>query len=121
MATPLELHLHQKTRLLDVLFDDGCHFSLACEYLRVYSPSAEVRGHGAGEGKLQSGKRYVNIISIEPVGNYAVKLTFDDGHSSGIYTWDWLYELGANQETYWQQYLTRLTAAGASREPSANP
>lgn len=118
MATPLELHLHQKTRLLDIQFDDGQHFSLPCEYLRVFSLSAEVRGHGSGPGKLQTGKRYVNIISIEPVGNYAIKLVFDDGHSSGIYSWDWLHELGVNQEQYWQDYLNRLTAAGASREPT---
>jgi len=117
MNTPTELHLHQKARLLDMDFADGQHFSLPCEYLRVYSPSAEVRGHGTGPGILQTGKRNVNIIGIEPVGNYAVKLIFDDGHSSGIYSWDWLYELGLNQQQYWQNYLTRLTEAGASREP----
>lgn len=118
MVTPVELHLHQKTRQLDVHFDDGQHFTLPCEYLRVYSPSAEVRGHGSGPGKLQTGKRDVNIVSIEPVGNYAIKLFFDDGHNSGIYSWDWLYELGANQEKYWQNYLNRLAQAGASREPT---
>ncbi|NNM59496.1 MAG: DUF971 domain-containing protein [Legionellales bacterium] len=116
--TPTELHLHQKTRQLDVVFDDGQHFGLSCEYLRVYSPSAEVRGHGAGTGKLQTGKRYVNILAIEPVGQYAVKLIFDDGHSSGIYTWDWLYELGLNQKTHWEDYLNRLKEAGASRDPA---
>lgn len=118
MPTPLELHLHQKTQQLDIRFDDDQLFSLPCEYLRVFSPSAEVRGHGAGPGKLQTGKRYVNITSIEPVGNYAVKLIFNDGHESGIYSWDWLYDLGANQTRYWQDYLNRLTEAGASREPT---
>lgn len=117
MHNPTELHLQQKTRQLAIMFDDGQHFDLPCEYLRVYSPSAEVRGHGNGPGTLQTGKRYVNIDSIMPVGNYAVKLVFDDGHQSGIYTWDWLYELGLNQTQYWQDYLNRLAAAGASREP----
>ncbi len=113
-----ELHFHQKTRQLDISFEDGQHFELSCEYLRVYSPSAEVRGHGLGEGKLQTGKRYVSILAIEPVGHYAVKLIFDDGHSSGIYSWDWLYDLGINQKGNWENYLNRLMQAGASRDPT---
>lgn len=118
MPTVTELHLHQKRRELEIDFEDSSHFILSCEYLRVYSPSAEVRGHGAGPGVLQTGKKYVTITAIEPVGQYAVKLIFDDGHSSGLYTWDWLYQLGIYQQDYWQQYLQRLQDAGASREPT---
>ncbi len=117
MPTPIELHLHQKSRQLEITFDDDAHFILSCEYLRVFSPSAEVRGHGSGPGTLQTGKKNVSIIGIEPVGNYAVKLIFDDGHSSGLYSWDWLYDLGKNQTQHWQHYLDRLAAAGARREP----
>ncbi|MBY0544031.1 MAG: DUF971 domain-containing protein [Gammaproteobacteria bacterium] len=117
MPTPISLHLHQKTHTLDIEFDDGQSFSLSCEYLRVFSPSAEVRGHGAGPGKLQTGKSCVTILAIEPIGNYAVKLIFDDGHRTGIYSWEWLYDLGVHQTRYWQDYLNRLTQAGASREP----
>jgi DUF971 family protein len=113
---PTEIKLHQQSKLLEIRFADGGHFKLPCEYLRVYSPSAEVRGHSPGEETLQTGKRNVEIRAIEPVGNYAVKLVFSDGHDSGIYSWDVLYDLGVNQESYWQSYLIRLEAAGASRD-----
>lgn len=116
-ATPTEITLHQKTRALEVAFDDGERFSLSAEYLRVYSPSAEVRGHGEGQEVLQTGKRNVNIADLEPVGQYALKITFDDGHDSGLYSWDYLYGLGRDQEILWQNYLHRLQAAGASRDP----
>ena len=101
---------------MEVQFADGAHFNLAYEYLRVFSPSAEVRGHMPGQEVLQSGKRLVDIKGIDAVGNYAVKLTFSDGHDSGIYSWDLLYDLGINQESYWQSYLIRLEAAGANRD-----
>lgn len=114
---PTEIKLHQKSRLLEIAFDDGSRFSLPCEYLRVFSPSAEVRGHGPGQEVLQVGKRDVEIKEIEPVGNYAVKLVFSDGHDTGLYSWDYLHELGEKQETSWKSYLARLEAAGASRDP----
>ena len=114
---PTEIHLHQVSRVLDVAFDDGRSFSLPVEYLRVFSPSAEVRGHGPGQEVLQVGKREVNVNAIEPVGVYAVKLVFTDGHDTGIYSWDYLYELGLKQEANWKTYLARLQAAGKSREP----
>lgn len=117
---PVELCLHTRTRVLEVHFDDGAQYRLPAEYLRVYSPSAEVRGHGAGQEVLQTGKREVAILAVEPVGQYAVKLVFDDGHDSGLYGWDYLHELGSRQDAYWQAYLDRLAAAGASRDPS-NP
>ncbi len=110
---PTEINLHQKSRMLEITFDDGTHFELPCEYLRVYSPSAEVQGHGPGEGVLQVDKEDVNIKHIEPVGNYAVQLYFDDEHSTGIYSWETLYKLGANQEHNWKAYLDRLREAGA--------
>ena len=113
---PSEICLHAQTRVLEVSFDDGQRFELPCEYLRVFSPSAEVRGHGAGQEVLQSGKRAVAITAIEPVGQYAVKLVFDDGHDSGLYSWDYLYELGCLQADNWRTYLARLAAAGASRD-----
>lgn len=116
-ATPSEITLHQKTRVLEIAFDDGERFSLPAEYLRVYSPSAEVRGHGEGQEVLQVGKRNVNIANLEPVGQYALKITFDDGHDSGLYSWDYLYGLGRDQEILWNNYLHRLEAAGASRDP----
>jgi DUF971 family protein len=115
---PVELCLHTRTRVLEVHFDDGQAFSLPAEYLRVYSPSAEVRGHGEGQAVLQSGKRDVAILAVEPVGQYAVKLVYDDGHDSGLYSWDYLYELGSRQQAYWQAYLDRLAEAGASRDPA---
>ena len=114
---PTELHLHQASRVLDITFDDGRTFSLPCEYLRVYSPSAEVRGHGPGQEVLQVGKGQVNVSAIDPVGVYAVKLVFSDGHDTGIYSWDYLYDLGVKQEANWKTYLARLAAAGKSREP----
>ena len=111
-----EIHLHQTSRVLELVFDDGKKFNLSCEYLRVYSPSAEVAGHGPGQEVLQVGKEDVNISALEPVGNYAVKIIFDDGHSTGIYTWDYLYDLGANYELKWRSYLQRLEAAGFERK-----
>ncbi len=114
---PTEIKLHRVSRILEVRFDDGQAFQLPCEYLRVYSPSAEVRGHGPGQEVLQVGKEEVNIRSIEPVGNYAVRLIFDDGHASGIYSWSYLYELGTRQAQYWQAYLDALKAAGHERKP----
>lgn len=100
-------------------FDDGARFQLPCEYLRVYSPSAEVRGHGPGQAVLQTGKKDVNITQIEPVGNYAVKLHFDDGHHTGLYSWETLYDLGVNQARYWADYLARIEAAGHRRKVSS--
>ncbi|GAB4350875.1 MAG: DUF971 domain-containing protein [Gammaproteobacteria bacterium] len=113
---PTEFKLHQKRRVLEVAFEDGKRFSLPCELLRVYSPSAEVRGHGPGQEVLVHGKENVNITAIEPVGNYAVKLVFDDGHDSGLYSWDIFYELGEHQEQYWADYLARLKEAGHERK-----
>ena len=102
--------------MLDVAFDDGKRFSLPCEYLRVYSPSAEVRGHGPGQEVLQVGKRSVAVKAIEPVGVYAVKFVFSDGHDTGIYSWDYLYDLGVKHDANWKTYLARLEQAGASRD-----
>ncbi|MGF1547000.1 MAG: gamma-butyrobetaine hydroxylase-like domain-containing protein [Thiotrichales bacterium] len=113
---PTEINLHQRSHLLEIEFEDGSRHKLSCEYLRVYSPSAEVRGHGPGEEKLQLGKESVGIDAIEPVGNYAVKLVFDDGHNTGMYSWDYLYDLAVNQEQYWQRYLERLKEAGYTRK-----
>ncbi|MDG4559781.1 MAG: DUF971 domain-containing protein [Candidatus Competibacter sp.] len=112
---PTEIKLHQASRVLEVAFDDGARFQLPCEYLRVFSPSAEVRGHGPGSATLVTDKETVNISAIEPVGHYAVKLVFDDGHSTGLYSWSILYDLGANQERNWQDYLRRLAEAGHQR------
>ncbi|WP_018871692.1 gamma-butyrobetaine hydroxylase-like domain-containing protein [Thioalkalivibrio sp. ALJ16] len=113
---PTDIQLHQKSRILELTYSDGSHFELPCEFLRVYSPSAEVRGHGKGQEVLQVGKEDVNITAIEPVGNYAVKLVFSDAHDTGIYDWDYLHELGTNQERLWQDYLDRLKAAGHERK-----
>jgi DUF971 family protein len=113
---PTEIKLHKQSRILEVAFNDGKRFELPCEYLRVYSPSAEVRGHGPGQETLQVGKKDVEITAIEPVGQYAVVLVFSDGHDSGIYSWDYLYDLGMEQEFYWQNYLRRMEEAGQSRE-----
>ena len=113
---PTEITLHQKSGVLDVAFDDGQRFSLPVEYLRVFSPSAEVRGHGPGQEVLQAGKRNVGVNAVEPVGVYAVKLVFSDGHDTGIYSWDYLYELGKKRESNWKSYLARLEQAGGSRE-----
>ena len=114
---PTEIKLHKASRMLEVAFSDGKRFNLSCEYLRVYSPSAEVRGHGPGQETLQVGKKDVEINDIQPVGQYAVVLVFSDGHDSGIYSWDYLYDLGMEQELYWTTYLRRMEEAGASREP----
>lgn len=116
MAKPTDIKLHQQSRVLELHFDDGYTCNLSCEYLRINSPSAEVRGHGAGQEVLQVGKESVGITQIEPTGNYAVKLHFDDGHNSGIYRWDYLYELGKNHDENWQAYLDKLDAAGKSRK-----
>jgi DUF971 family protein len=112
---PTEIKLHQKSRVMEIAFSDGRVFKLPYEYLRVYSPSAEVRGHGPGQEVLQVGKREVEIRTLEPVGSYAVQPQFSDGHNTGIYSWEYLYELGENQEALWSEYLSRLSAAGASR------
>ncbi len=109
---PTDIRLHQKSRLLALTFEDGAHFELSCEFLRVHSPSAEVRGHGVGQEVLQVGKEGVNIVAIEPVGTYAIKLFFDDGHNTGIYDWGLLYKYGQNKDELWQGYLARLKAAG---------
>ena len=109
---PTDIKLHQQSKVLEISFDDGNTFKLPCEYLRVYSPSAEVRGHGPGQEVLQVGKEDVNITNIEPIGNYAVKLEFDDGHNTGLYSWETLYQLGADYDPLWQDYLTRLEKAG---------
>jgi DUF971 family protein len=113
---PTELTLHQQSRILEVAFDDGARYRLPFELLRVYSPSAEVRGHGPGQETLQTGKREVGVIAIEPVGHYAVQPHFSDGHDSGIFTWDYLYELGRDQAALWANYEARLAAAGADRD-----
>ena len=123
MPNPTELTVHQKSRLLDIAFDDGAAFSIPFELLRVYSPSAEVKGHGPGQEVLQVGKREVGITGVEPVGNYAIKPLFSDGHATGIFSWDYLYRLGSEQQVLWQQYLDRLQAAGfdeaSGRAPGA--
>jgi DUF971 family protein len=116
IPNPIEIHLDRAARVLAVAFDDGQRFEFSCEYLRVFSPSAEVRGHGPGQEVLQTGKKNVAINAIEPVGNYAVRLVFDDGHNSGLYSWDYFYDLGQKQDANWQDYLNRLEAAGATRE-----
>lgn len=118
---PSAIKLHQKSRVLEISFADGKTFPLPCEFLRVYSPSAEVRGHGPGQEVLQGGKKNVEITHIEPVGNYAIQLTFSDGHATGIYSWDLLYDYGLHQEQMWQLYLKRLEEAGVSREPGPAP
>lgn len=118
---PTEIKLHQKSRFLELAFASGGRFELSCEFLRVFTPSAEARGHGPGQETLQVGKRDVNIERIEPVGNYALKLVFSDGHDSGLYSWDMLYNLGVHHDELWQTYLDQLTAAGASRDPVDYP
>ena len=116
MPRPTNISLHQKSRVLELDFDDGSNYKLPCEYLRVYSPSAEVTGHGPGQEVLQVGKEEVTINAIEPQGNYAVKLCFDDKHDTGIYTWDYLYELGVSYDEKWTDYLQRLDKAGHKRK-----
>lgn len=115
MPAPTEITLHRKSRVLEIAFDDGRRFRLPFEFLRVHSPSAEVRGHGPGQEVLQTGKREVDIVTLEPVGSYAVQPRFSDGHDTGIFSWDYLYELGRDQERLWGEYLKKLETAGASR------
>ncbi|HET7096428.1 MAG TPA: DUF971 domain-containing protein [Casimicrobiaceae bacterium] len=119
--TPVEILLHQKSRVLEIAFTDGKRFRLPCEFLRVYSPSAEVRGHGPGQEVLQVGKKDVEITELEPVGLYAVRPKFSDGHDTGIYSWDYLYTLGVNQDEMWRRYLQRIAEAGASRDSESSP
>ncbi len=116
MPHPQAINLKTLSRVLTVSYDDGQEFELSCEYLRVYSPSAEVKGHGPGQSILQTGKERVNIREIIPVGNYAVRLAFDDGHDSGIYTWDYLYQLGSRKDELWNAYLQELSSAGYERK-----
>lgn len=113
---PIDIRLHQASRLLEIKFDNDTECMLSCEFLRVYSPSAEVKGHGYGQEVLQIGKEDVNIVGIEPVGNYAVKLVFSDGHDTGLYSWDYLYELAKNYEALWLEYLGKLSVAGVKRK-----
>jgi len=113
---PTEIKLHQQSLMLEIAFDDGASFQLPYEFLRVYSPSAEVSGHGPGQEVLQAGKKGVGISELVPVGSYAVQINFDDGHDTGLFTWEYLYKLGKNQSALWQDYLDRMNAAGASRE-----
>ncbi len=113
---PTDIRLHQKSRVLEVIFDNGAEFRLPCEFLRVHSPSAEVQGHGPGQETLQVGKEAVNITQIEPVGAYAVKLHFDDGHNTGLFSWEYLYRIGENHPAMWQEYLRRLKEAGHERK-----
>ncbi len=116
MPTPESLTVHGQTRVLEIGFSDGAQFRIPFELMRVYSPSAEVQGHGPGQEVLQTGKREIGIAEIEPVGNYAVKPTFTDGHESGLFTWEYLYFLGDQQDALWKQYEDRLQAAGMSRD-----
>ena len=113
---PTALTLHQSSRVLEIAFADGRSFRLPYEFLRVHSPSAEVRGHGPGQETLQVGKRDVGITTVEPVGHYAIQPTFSDGHASGIFSWEYLYDLGDRHDELWQRYLERLAQAGASRD-----
>jgi len=117
---PTEIKLHQASRAMELSFADGTSFRMSYEYLRVYSPSAEVRGHGPGQETLQVGKREVTIMEVEPIGHYAIRPKFSDGHDTGIYSWEYLHDLGSRQQELWQRYLARLTAAGASRDPDPN-
>ena len=114
---PIELRLKRAEKRLDVTFDNGKKFSLPAEYLRVESPSAEVQGHGAGEKTIVAGRAHVGIMELEPVGNYAVRIKFDDLHDTGLYSWDYLYQLGVEHDRRWQDYLAALAAKGLSREP----
>jgi DUF971 family protein len=115
MTIPTEITLHQQSKQLEIAFDDGLRCQLPYEFLRVHSPSAEVRGHGPGQEVLQIGKQDVNVIGVEPVGSYALKIKFDDGHDTGLYTWEFIRHLGDHQEALWQEYLQRIEVSGASR------
>ena len=119
-AIPVTIRLRKASCLIKLEYEDGMSFDLPFEYLRVFSPSAEVRGHGPGQEVLQTGKENVRVESIEPVGNYALRLFFDDGHDTGLYSWEYLYELGANQADYWRDYLDRLKAAGHDRQDATD-
>ena len=112
-----QLHYSRSRRMLEMGFEDGASYHLSAEFLRVFSPSAEVRGHGPGQETLQTGKSSVSISALNPVGHYAVQITFDDGHDSGLYSWQYLRELAEEQDRYWQQYLRQLSAEGKSRDP----
>lgn len=114
---PTEIRLKKEEKSLEIDFDDGSRFSLPAEFLRVESPSAEVQGHGPGQKQIVAGRRHVGIMNLEPVGNYAVRLIFDDLHDTGIYSWDYLYELGTTQDARWHDYLAQLDATGQSRDP----
>jgi DUF971 family protein len=118
LLVPTAVKLHQLSRVLELEFADGQAFRLPYEFLRVHSPSAEVRGHGPGQETLQVGKREVTITEVESVGHYAIRPTFSDGHDTGIYSWDYLHDLGTRQQELWQRYLDRMAQAGASREPA---
>ena len=118
---PTEIKLHQQSRVMQIVFEDGRSFELPYEYLRVYSPSAEVQGHGPGQEILQTGKRDVDVTALEPIGNYAVLPHFSDGHESGIFTWDYLYKLGNEHDALWQDYLNRLHAAGFEGDSGREP
>ncbi|VWX57944.1 conserved hypothetical protein [Burkholderiales bacterium 8X] len=119
--TPTSITLHGKSRVLEVGFSDGANFRIPFELMRIYSPSAEVQGHGPGQEVLQTGKRNVGVIDLQPVGNYAVQPTFSDGHDTGIFSWDLLYELGAREEALWAEYQSRLAAAGVDRDAPMTP
>ena len=119
--TPQSITVHEKSRVLEVVFSDGAAFRIAFELMRVYSPSAEVTGHGPGQEVLQTGKRDVTLLNLAPVGNYAVQPTFSDGHDSGIFSWDYLYELGQREQALWQDYVQRLQAAGVDRDAPMAP
>ncbi len=116
---PTEIKLHQQSKLLEITFSGGDCYQLPYEFLRVYSPSADVSGHGPGQAVLQVGKKEVGISGVVPVGSYAMQINFDDGHDTGLYTWEYLYSLGRDQAALWQDYLERIATAGASREPSS--
>ena len=118
---PTEITLHQQTRRIELAFDNGERYELTHEFLRVFTPSAEARGHGPGQEVLQVGKRDVEIVGIEPVGNYAIKPVFSDGHDSGLYSWDYLFAIGRSQEELWNNYLEALERAGGTRDPSKVP
>ena len=116
-TTPVKINLHARSRELELGYSNGDSFRLSCEYLRVYSPSAEVKGHGPGQEVLQTGKLHIAINDIKPVGNYVLQLVFDDGHDTGLYSWDYLYELCSQQDVRWQNYLDKLNTEGGSRDP----
>lgn len=117
ILNPTEITLHQQSKLLEIAFDDGSRYRLPYEFLRVHSPSAAVRGHGPSQEVLQVGKQDVNVIDVQPVGSYAIKLTFDDGHNTGLYSWDYLNELGKYQDALWHEYLSKMAEAGENRAP----